>query len=185
MAPNIITAANVDQCLLAYEKSIEDVGSHIPLLRGISLIRELKRGKTGVGPYAHVSLFESANRIMTDLVILHGVRWLLANKRLGFDRYNVEYGHENNNGYDIRAKRGQRTLVGEAFNVAPSFFQGKKAAMIRKLRIDKKAKVKLILFNHDAVAKGYVPKPPAGMHFVFVDIGTGKCTMTPKLGSSV
>ena len=74
MALNIITRRDADQCLSEYVQAIEDVGSTIPLLRGLSLISELKRCKTGSGPYPDVSLFESANRIMTDLVILHGVR---------------------------------------------------------------------------------------------------------------
>jgi hypothetical protein len=183
MAPNTINTANVDQALRAYEESIKDVGSKVLALRGISLIRELKRGKTGHGPYPNVSIFEAANRIMTDLVILHGVKWLLMEGGLGFDEYTVEYGHQNNNGFDIRASKDGRTLIGEAFNVAESFFQGKKTAMIRKLRIDETASIKLIMFNQDAVAPGYVANPPDGMHFVFVDIDTGKCTMTPKPGT--
>jgi hypothetical protein len=168
MPPNTIDRANVDQAVRKYEESIRDIGGSILALRGIELIRELKRGKTGIGPYGDVSLFESANRIMTDLVILHGVNWLL------------EYGHENNNRFDIQATKDDRSLIGEAFNVAPSFFQGKKAAMIKKLGFDETASVKLILFNHDAVAAGYSANPPAGMKFVFVNIGTGECRMTPE-----
>jgi hypothetical protein len=177
---NIITAVDAKQRLLDYEHSIQDVGRNIPALRGRSLILELKRGKTGIGPYPDVSLFESANRIMTDLVILNGVKWLLTESGLEFEAYTVEYGHENNNRFDIQASKDGRTLIGEAFNVAPSFFQGKKAAMIKKLRIDEDAEIKLVMFNHDAVARGYVPNPPNGMHFVFVDIDTGECSMTPK-----
>ena len=75
-----------------YEESIRDIGGSILALRGIELIRELKRGKTGIGPYGDVSLFESANRIMTDLVILHGVNWLLNESGLDFHEYRVEYG---------------------------------------------------------------------------------------------
>jgi hypothetical protein len=180
MPPNTIDRANVDQAVRKYEESIRDIGGSILALRGIELIRELKRGKTGIGPYGDVSLFESANRIMTDLVILHGVNWLLNESGLDFDEYRVEYGHENNNRFDIQATKDDRSLIGEAFNVAPSFFQGKKAAMIKKLGFDETASVKLILFNHDAVAAGYSANPPAGMKFVFVNIGTGECRMTPE-----
>jgi hypothetical protein len=180
MAINTITKHDVEQRLSDYVQSIENVGSTIPGLKGISLIKELKRGKTGLGPYPEVSLFESANRIMTDLVILQGVRWLLAESRFGFDSYTVEYGNQNNNDYDIAASNQGRTLIGEAFNVAPSFFQGKKAAMLKKLQIDEKADVKLIMFNHDAVKRGYRPTPRAGVHFVFVDVGTGECGMVPS-----
>ena len=180
MATNIITVEDAEQRLRDYERSVQDVGSTILAQRGISLILELKRGKTGSGPYPHVSLFESANRIMTDLVILNGVNWLLTKSGLAFDAYTVEYGHENNNRFDIQASNGISTLVGEAFNVAPSFFQGRKAAMIKKLSIDDNADLKLLMFNHDAVAPGYVANPRNSMKFVFVNIGTGECSMTPE-----
>jgi hypothetical protein len=179
MAINTITRHDAEQRLSDYVQSIENVGSTIPGLKGISLIEELKRGKTGFGPYPEVSLFESANRIMTDLVILHGVRWLLAKSCFGFDSYTVEYGNQNNNEYDLAASNEGGKLIGEAFNVAPSFFQGKKAAMLKKLDIDEKADVKLILFNHDAVKPGYRPTPRARVHFVFVDVSTGDCRMVP------
>jgi hypothetical protein len=179
MAANKITALDAEQRLFAYVQSIQDVGNTIHGLNGLALIEELKRGKSGFGPYPKVSLFESANRIMTDLVILHGVRWLLFKSNFDFKSYVVEYGNENNNGFDIRASGGGRTLIGEAFNVAPSFFQGKKAAMLKKLRIDEKADVKLIMFNHDAVAPGYVPNPPSGVHFLLVNISSGVCQMVP------
>lgn len=180
MAANKITALDAEQRLTTYVQSIQNVGRTIHGLNGLTLIEELKRGKSGFGPYPKVSLFESANRIMTDLVILHGVRWLLAKSNFGFDSYTVEYGNENNNDYDIQASVGGRTLIGEAFNVAPSFFQGKKTAMLKKLQIDEKADVKLIMFNHDAVAPGYVPIPPSGVHFLLVNISAGDCRMVPS-----
>jgi hypothetical protein len=40
---------------------------------------------------------------MTDLVILNGVKWLLEERIFGFSAYTVEYGHQNNNSYDIEA----------------------------------------------------------------------------------
>jgi hypothetical protein len=112
---------------------------------------------------------------MTDLVILKGVKWLLTNSDFGFDSYMVEYGHQNNNNFDIEASGNGQRLIGEAFNVAPSFFQGKKSAMLRKLNIDEKANIKLIMFNHDAVEEGYKPNPRSNVHFVFVDVTTGQC----------
>ena len=172
---NVITIEDADRRISEYLRSIENVGGTIPSLKGLALITELKRGQTGIGPYPNVSLFESANRIMTDLVILRGVKWLLTKSDFGFDSYTVEYGHQNNNSFDLEASRGGHRLIGEAFNVAPSFFQGKKAAMLRKLNIDEAANIKLIMFNHDAVAKGYKPNPPNDVHFVFVDVATGDC----------
>jgi hypothetical protein len=112
---------------------------------------------------------------MTDLVILRGVKWLLTQSNFGFDAYTVEYGHQNNNNFDLEASREDKRLIGEAFNVAPSFFQGKKSAMLRKLNIDEKATIKLIMFNHDAEAAGYTPNPSSDVHFLFVDVTTGDC----------
>lgn len=184
MRQNTLTKNNVDQSLAEYIQSIEDVGRTVTRLRGLRLINELKRGKAGFGPYPAVSIFESANRIMTDLVILRGVRWLLAENIFDFPSYRVEYGNENNNGNDIEASNDGRTLIGEAFNVAPSFFQGKKAAMLKKLSIAEKADVKLIMFNHDAVLASYKPTPPAGVNFVFVDVSSGDCRIFPSVKNS-
>ena len=38
---------------------------------------KLKREKIGRGPYPEVSIFETSNRIMTDLVILFGIKKIL------------------------------------------------------------------------------------------------------------
>lgn len=72
-----------------------------------------------MGPYPGVTLFEAANRIMTDLVTLHGVAWLLKNKVFPFDSYAVGFGNENDLGFNIRAGGVDgETLVGEVSNVA-------------------------------------------------------------------
>ena len=68
---------------------------------------------------------------MTDLVILKGVKWLLDRYAFPFDEYVVEYGNEDSNDHDITAIKGSKKLFGEAFNVAPSFFQGKKLRCLR------------------------------------------------------
>jgi hypothetical protein len=70
---------------------------------------------------------------LSDLVILYGVKWLLDNNTFPFESYTVEYGNENKNGFDICATGNGKTLIGEAFNVAQSFFQTKKSTMLKKL----------------------------------------------------
>lgn len=178
MAENRISRENVERLVQDYVVSIEGIGSSILGRTGVPLITELKRGKVGAGPYPKVSIFEAANRIMTDLVILYGVRWLLDKRLFPFDSYVVEYGHENNNDFDIEATGDGRKLIGEAFNVAPSFFQGKKSAMLNKLTPDNgSADFKLVMFNHDAVAPGSRSSPPEGVQFVLVNIGTGDCSV--------
>jgi hypothetical protein len=127
-------------------------------------------------------LFEAANRIMTDLVILYGVRWLLKHAFFRFDTYIVAYGNDNRQGFDIRATSDGLELIGEAFNVAPSFFQGKKSSMLKKLRrAIPRADFKLIMFNHDAVRSQYVPETQEGLFFVMVTVGTDEARMVPDL----
>ena len=111
---------------------------------------------------------------MTDLVILNGVKWLLQESVFPFSKYRVEFGNEDYSAHDLMAENEDERLVGEAFNVAPSFFQAKKAAMLRKLRIpENREGLKLILANADAVGESYRPKLRANEHIVLVDVFTG------------
>src|SRR5260370_7551770 len=154
-----LSAKNIDSQIEKYIRLIEDMGSSIRDMRGLRLFEALKRDKVNTGPYPHVSLFEAANRIMTDLVILYGVRWLLTNRAFPFTSYMVEFGHDNKNGFDVRSEENGRTLVGEAFNVAPSFFQGKKSSMLKKLRENRGgAEFTILIFIHPAIAKTSKPK---------------------------
>ena len=63
-----------------------------------------------------MTLFEAANRVMTDLVILHGVKSLLEYEIFPFHTYTVEFGNEDRNDFDLSAsnKTGEK-LIGEAF----------------------------------------------------------------------
>lgn len=133
-----------------------------------------------VNTYPSVTLFEAANRIMSDLVILHGVLGLLNCKALPFCEYTVEFGNEDKNGFDIRATAGSSTLAGEAFNVAPSFFQAKKASALRKLRKGaSQATYKVVMFNSDAVSGAYASRTEPGILQVAVDIAASTVTIKP------
>ena len=129
--PREITSRDIDRLFSRYIAEMESVGDCIDGLRGLRLLSALKRDVVGAGPYPNVTLFEAANRIMTDLVMLHGVRWLLKHEVFPFRAYRVEYGHGNEGAHDIEASEGGKTLIGEVFNVAPSFFPIKKAAALR------------------------------------------------------
>jgi hypothetical protein len=178
---NKLSKTNIDQTLAEYVASVEHLGESIATLRGFRLFEALKRDVVGTGPYPKVSLFEAANRIMTDLVILYGVRWLLKRAVFPFDTYLVEYGNDDKQGFDIRASSGGSTLIGEAFNVAPSFFQGKKSSMLKKLRHPTaEANFKLIMFNHDAVTAQYVPETGEREFFVVVKVGTEEARAVPQ-----
>jgi hypothetical protein len=142
----------------------------------------LKRQHLGIGPYPKVSLFEAANRIMTDLVLLYGVRWLLRERVFGFSEYRVEFGHGNQAPFDLIAEENGQRLIGEAFNVARSFFQGKKTSMLKKLRTQGiGATYTVILCNADAVHDEYVPAKEASEYHISVDVGSGDARMAPHL----
>ena len=173
-----LTLGNIGAALTDYSEAIGTIGDRIKGKLGLQLLQEIKRAPVGTGPYSDVTLFEAANRVMTDLVILNGVKWLLEESVFPFSEYRVEYGNEDSNAHDLMAENEDDRLVGEAFNVAPSFFQGKKAAMLRKLRTpDNETKLKLILANADAVSESYMPRLLRNEHMVLVDVFTGEGTM--------
>jgi hypothetical protein len=119
---------------------------------------------------------------MTDLVILYGVRWLLRKKVFPFQSYSVEYGNENDHDHDLRAEAGGRLLIGEAFNVAPSFFGTKKNSAIKKLRgATAAAHYKVILCNAEAVRDTYAPKPQEREYYVFVRTSGDSGRVIPDL----
>jgi hypothetical protein len=175
-----LTSGNIDKLIDEFETSIAGLGSSIAGKTGLSLFEALKRDKLETGPYPGVTLFEAANRIMTDLVILRGVAWLLKNKPFPFDSYTVEFGNEGKNDFDIMASGADKTLVGEAFNVARALFQGKKSSMLKKLRRQGgRANYRVIMFNHDAVASDYASKEEEGLHYVIVNIRSGATRLVP------
>jgi len=168
---NTLTRQNIEETISGYLELIEELGEEASAKRGLELLYAIKRDALPAGPYPGVTLFEAANRILTDLVVLYGVRWLLHEGPFRFEAFTVEYGHQNNNDFDIQATDGTALLIGEAFNVAPSFFGVKKSAMLKKLR-GSQAQTKLLVFNSDAVLPNYQAKPRLGEHFLIVDVGT-------------
>ena len=173
-----LTVGNVGTALAEYSEEIASVGGKIQGKLGLKLLHEVKREPIGTRPYPDVTLFEAANRIMTDLVILNGVKWLLEKSGFPFSEYRVEYGNEDSSAHDLMAENEDERLVGEAFNVAPSFFHGKKTAMLKKLRTpENKTARKLILANEDAVGESYGPQLKPTEHMVLVDVFTGSAKM--------
>jgi hypothetical protein len=177
----VLTAENVETIQREFRGSLASIGESIQGKTGVPLLAALKREKLVGGPYPGVSLFEAANRIMSDLVILNGVSGLLRERVFPFTSYTVEFGNENKNGFDIRAASGEETLVGEAFNVAPSFFQIKKASALKKLRrAGSQATYRIVMFNDDAASQDYSPKPEAGLHHVLVGTESGIVQVRPR-----
>lgn len=181
MPDNPLTVTNVDEQIGGYCESIAGMGDSLQGKRGLDLFVALKREAVGSGPYPDVSLFEAANRIMTDLVILYGVKWLLTKSELPFESYDVNYGHRDDNDFDLRAIYLDKVLVGEAFNVAPSFFQGKKGAMLKKLRDPQRASdFRVLLVNEDASDSTYAPRMEPEEFIVFVSVDSGDARPVPE-----
>lgn len=162
---------NIEKELKDYLKKINSMKKDMPKWEGnvLKFLNELKRGEVTSGPYSEkygkkpVSLYENSNRIFSDLVILLGVRQLLTkppnyNFKLPFTEYKARFG--TTQGYDLEANNGKQRLIGEAFNVAESFFpekmyRSKKSLNGWKKKVDyKKVDYKLIMFNKDAVKDG-------------------------------
>jgi hypothetical protein len=174
-----ISKANSALLIANYLTSIKEIDNSLGDHTVLDLLKVLKRKAVGAGPYPHVTMFEAANRILSDLVILYGVKWLLDKDVFPFEQYQVEYGNENKNGFDIRADANGKTLIGEAFNVAPSFFQSKKCSMLRKMD-ESRADFKIMMFNSDAVRSSYAPKPTNNVSLVVVQVDIGDSYMIPR-----
>lgn len=165
---------NIDPCIKEYLRKLDSIKLPASQNDILLLIYSMKREPLDSGPYPRVSFFEASNRILSDLVILFGVRQLLhkasvGNVQLPFSEYEVSLGVEGGN--DLRASAGGQTLIGEAFNVAPSFFQSKKSSAIKKLK-QQKADYRLVLFNSDAVQRptNFLYRSETSMVYLPVDV---------------
>jgi len=169
---------NIDAVTSDFRLSLLSLGDSLEGRTGVQLLYALKREKLISGPYPGVTLFEAANRVMSDLVIYYGIAGLLKQSIFPFSEYTVELGNEDNNGFDIRAGDD---LVGEAFNVSPSLFQIKKRKSLTKLHNKaKETKIRILMFNADAVSMDYIPKIEDGFYYVFVNIDTGVVRVEPN-----
>ena len=171
--PRKLTKENIGPTIHEYYELLEGMSLKIESKNILELLTELKRKKTNTGPYPNVTLFESANRIMTDLTILIGIKRLFneAIPEINYEIYQVEFGHDNFNDFDIVAENNNQKLVGEAFNVAQQFFQTKKTKMLKKLRErGVNNDQKLLIYNSDAVSGNYRPKHVSNEFHLRVDI---------------
>lgn len=147
---------------------------------GYELLHSLKRDRVLAGPYPEVSLFEAANRIMSDLIILHGIQYILHDTLLPFTEYAVQFGNANTQNFDIQAEakvdEKEVTLIGEAFNVSKSLFPQKKKDTQLKLK-KAPATYKLIMLNKDAPpSEDRSLEDQSGIYYVLVNLGdNGKC----------
>lgn len=149
----ILNRTNVTEQITEYLRIVRAIEFRSTPTDILLLMNSLKRDSLGTGPYPKVSLFEASNRILSDLVILFGIRKLLLNTSVGdiklpFNEYKVRLGTEGGN--DIEANEGNLRLLGEAFSVASTFFQTKKSSSVKKLQ-SVHADYRLVVFNADSV----------------------------------
>jgi len=170
-----LTINNIDDEIKKYLKLVNEIKLNLDKLDVIDFLHVIKREKLKTGNYPDVSLFESANRILSDLVLLAGTKYLLNNKKVGsiclpFDCYNVTFGNDSGNDIHSQNKDG-KILIGEGFNVAKTFFQTKKSNEIRKLN-NQNADYKILIFNSEIVSKPeiYVNKSKDELIFLPISI---------------
>jgi len=169
--PRELDKDNIDSAIKKHKSLLEDIPLLVEGSNILDLFAILKRYQMISGPYIGVSLFEAANRIMTDLVILFGIKKILSGEIPNleiFSKFIVELGNENDNPHDIVSYSSGKTLIGEAFNVAPSFFNVKKNKSYKKLlKSDQNPDFLILLCNsdsHDMV------KEVGGVTIIKVDI---------------
>lgn len=102
-----------------------------------------------IGPWENITVFEAANRIASDLVILKGVINLLRKHAARFEnaKITLRLGNKHKVGKgDFTMTVAGKDYEGEAFNVAPSFFENK---LRKTLNNCDSRKIKFILFNSE------------------------------------
>lgn len=75
--PRKLNKDNIENAIADYKELLADIPLTIQESNLLDLLHRLKRGEIGKGPWKNVSIFEAANRIMTDLVILLGVKRII------------------------------------------------------------------------------------------------------------
>jgi len=156
--PRNLNARNIDETIENYLHLLQEYPKEIKGNTPYDFLKKIKREETTASLYTGLTLFESANRIMTDLVILFGIKELLEGKipEISYEEYIVEYGNENKNPFDITAIKEGFELRGEAFNVAQSYFGNKRRYSLEKLRENNNTNIQIILiYNKDAVGGNY------------------------------
>ncbi|MBQ0909752.1 hypothetical protein KBJ98_13645 [Flavobacterium sp. F-328] len=103
-----------------------------------------------IGAYENITVFEAANRIASDLIIINGLLQLVEkNKNLKNALFTLRLGTTHHVGKgDFTINCNGEELEGEAFNVAPSFLKQKLRNTINKWKHNHQ--LKYILVNTEA-----------------------------------
>lgn len=114
------------------------------------LKRKVNSDAIKIGPYQNISVFEAANRIASDLVIINGMLQLIEEKGYHNRIFDLNLGtmHTKDKGDFTIYLDNNIQLNGEAFNVAPSFLKAKLRTTLKKW--ETKEKLDIILINEEA-----------------------------------
>ena len=172
----VVDRGNIESYIAEYLRVLSSLPDRIEAERPYELLLRLKRAPVGCGPYPRVSIFETANRVFSDLTILFGVRTLFSigtteGMTFPFNSYSIALG--TTSGCDLRADDGSNHLRGEAFNVAATFYQTKRAQALKRLRSDLSSSThRVVVFNRDALpaVSSYAAKTDDGIVFIPVSL---------------
>jgi hypothetical protein len=138
---------------LYLEKITNSSFSIAPTSNIIDLLKLVKRNEVEIGPYKGLTVFESLNRIGSDLVLLSGAESLFNNEIEGIYPETIELKLGNKAGFDIIIKTIEGVIIyGEGYNVAKSFCKFKTRQTIDKFYKSNEvtsSKKAIILINKD------------------------------------
>ena len=125
----------------AYHQYFESVILEIPTMDTLSHMLWAKRVKLNFGPYENLTFFEMSNRIYSDLILLEAAKILFVEHQIK----SVILKMSNHSGRDLTViDKNNTEILGEAFNTALSYFQGKMRSELKKFD---DGKVGIIAFN--------------------------------------
>ncbi|RED42918.1 hypothetical protein DFQ10_107103 [Winogradskyella eximia] len=145
-----------------YLKSIKENVFTLPSSNNIlEQIKLVKRTPQIIGPYKELTVFETLNRIGSDLVLLSGAEQLFKGIIKDIKPKTIQLNMGNKSGFDfIVTTINNEVINGEAFNAAASFAKVKMRQTIDKLTKDiaiHKSNKTIIFCNSDikAIINGY------------------------------
>lgn len=137
----ITSSKSLGEITTKYQDSLRETTYQIPAEDPLEFMLAAKREKITFGPYQDLSFFEISNRIYSDLVLLSAAKIL-------FEEHNVssvQLRMSNHSGNDLKViDKNNVEIVGEAFNTACSYFQGKLRSELTKFSENK---VGIMVFN--------------------------------------
>lgn len=137
----ITSLEQLEEVTKVYQEKLDSTKYIIPTDNTLAFMLAAKRDKITFGPYQNLSFFEMSNRIYSDLVLLEAAKILFKEHEVK----NVQLKMSNHCGNDLTViDKDNNEIVGEAFNTACSYFQGKMRSELPKFE---KNEVGIIAFN--------------------------------------